>query len=376
MRGIICYIDGGKGHYTPAKAIHESMIRSGHDVTIAELFLALDLRFWYWLTKYIWRFLLHHPRLEKIISGSHDNQTSWNKWALLARLFYKKTFSRWLDEHDPEFIVVTHFLCGVLLIPMIKACGRDIPVFYYSPDVFMSVKGGISNAYENMYIPSQEGVQQVIDAGMDPAKVTLCSFPIQHTFLKFERLDKATARKKLGLQDMFTVLLSLGGEGIGTTDFVQTAAKEKLEIQVILAGRISTSTSLKYDLFKTRYPQFDLVIIGFVDNIHEYLMASDMVIGKQGANTLMEAIFMRRPCMISELLYTAERSAEFLRKYQIGWSEDDPERQVEIVKSCALDPQFQSKIEHNFDIVPLTFGADALSDQIIADAKDYHGRSH
>ena len=371
MRGIICYLDGGKGHYIPAKAIQESMLKAGHDVDIAELFLALDARFWHWLTKHVWRFLLHHPKLEKVISGKHDNQESWSKWVYLARHVYKRTFEQWFDKTDPEFIVVTHFLCGVLLTPMIKACKRDIPVFYYSPDVFMSVKGGISNSYEKLYIPSEEGLQLVIAQGMEPSRATLCSFPLQHKFLHMETVDKNTVRTKLGLKDKFTMLLTLGGEGIGSTEFVEHAAKRKLDIQVLLVGKISSSTMLKYELFQKLFPKFSLNLVGFVDNIQEYMIAADIVIGKQGANTLMESIFLRRPCMISELLYTAEMSARYLEKYHIGWSEDDPEKQVAIVQSCVENPEFHRQMEKNFDVVPLKFGADEFAEQIIKDVLVY-----
>ena len=374
MQGVICYLDGGKGHYIPAKAIQESMLKAGHEVEIAELFLALDARFWYWITKSVWRFLLHHPKLEKVISGKHDNQEAWFKWVNLARYVYKPTFERWFKKTNPEFIVVTHFLCGILLTPMVKACGRDIPVFYYSPDVFMSVKGGISNSFEKLYIASEEGLQQVVEQGMDPSRAALCSFPLQHKFLHIKNMDKATARTKLGLRDTFTVLLTLGGEGIGSTEFVEHAAKQKLDIQVLLVGKISTSTTLKYDLFRTRFPEFDIHMIGFVENIHEYFIAADIVIGKQGANTLMEAIFMRRPCMISELLYTSEMSARYLQKYQIGWSEDDPAKQVAIVKNCAENTDFHAQMEKNFDAVPLKFGADEFADQIIQDVLIYKER--
>ena len=115
---------------------------------------------------------------------------------------------------------------------------------------------------------------------------------------------------------------------------------------------------MKYNAFMAKHPDFDLHQVGFVRNINEYFLASDIIVGKQGANTMMEAIYLHRPCLISELLYTAELSARYLKENGIGWSEDNTEKQVGIVERCMLDKDFEENMEANFNSISLQFGSD------------------
>ena len=234
----------------------------------------------------------------------------------------------------------------------------------------MCPRVGLSNELDKLYVPSQSGVDLVIAQGQHPNRTGLCAFPLQKKFLEITKVSKQEARMKLNLKNKFSVLLSLGGEGIGTTEFVEEANKHMLDIQVLLVGNISKSTRLKYEIFMANHPHFDIHIIGFVQNIHEYYLATDIVVGKQSANTLMESIYMHRPCLISEELYTAKYSANFLQTYGIGWSEPEPEKQFQIVSKCMLDKNFNNDMEERFNKIPLKFGGDEFARQILHDTQE------
>ncbi len=367
MRGVLFYVEAGKGHYIPAKAIHESMQKLGHETLLVDLFLAVDTRFWHYFTKYIWRLMLHFPNYERKANAKNDNPTLWRKFVPWVVSRYSKRFTKWFAEVKPDFILCTHFIGGLLLPPMVKACGLDIPVYLYGADIFMSPLTGLSNELDKLYISSQFGVDWVIAHGQEAERTALCPFPLQHKFTEVTLLTKQDSRKKLNLSDKFTTLLSLGGEGIGSTDFVEKLNKRELDVQVVLVGNISQSTKIKYDAFMTAHPECDIHLAGYVENIHDYFRAADIVVGKQGANTLMEAIYMHRPCLISEVLYTAEYSARFIEEHGIGWSESDYEKQVEIIEKCMTNPQFHEDMQSKFDEIPLKFGADDFAKQIIED---------
>jgi processive 1,2-diacylglycerol beta-glucosyltransferase len=367
MRGVLFYIEAGKGHYIPAKAIHDSMLKLGHESILQDLFLVIDTKFWHWFTKTVWRFMLHFPNYERRTSEKNDDPSIWRKYVSIAIFLYKKQFNRWLEKIKPEFILTTHFIGGILLPSLLRACGKAIPLYLYSADVFMCPRVGISNELDKLYIPSQFGVDWVIAHGQQRGRTALCSFPLQHKFTEFSMLTKEEARVKLKLGDKFTALLSLGGEGIGTTDFVEEVNRRGLDIQVLLVGNISKSTKVKYNIFMELHPYFDLHPIGYVQNINDYFLAADIVVGKQGANTLMESIYMHRPCLISEELYTARYSSEYLQSHGIGWSETEPSKQAQIVAECMQDTDFNVKMEKRFQAIPLKFGADDFARQIVQD---------
>ncbi|MHC1692849.1 MAG: glycosyltransferase [Sphaerochaetaceae bacterium] len=369
MLGAFLYVDAGKGHYTPAKALYDSFVKLKQEAVLEDLFVMMKTPFWHWFVKYYWRFMLHHPNYERKSSSKSDNPELWNRLLPVVVTLYKKKFRRWYEATQPDFILCTNFLGGVFLPALTKAINVDIPTYVYAADVFMSPQMGISNGLTKMYVPSPDGVRWVIEHGQAPGRTALCPFPLQQKFEDFSQVSRQEARTNLGLAEKFTVLLSLGGEGIGSTEFVEEACWRGLDIQVVLVGNLSKTTKMKYDLFSVLHPDFDIKAVGFVNNIHEYFLASDIVVGKQGANTLMESIYLHRPCLISELLYTADPSAKFLRENEIGWSESDPVKQVEIVQTCALDPTFSQRIEERFNLVPLRFSVDDFARQIIADTQ-------
>ncbi len=120
--------------------------------------------------------------------------------------------------------------------------------------------------------------------GQQEETISICPFPpLKTQMMHTEIPEKQQARKNLGLQDRFTVLLNLGGgEGIGTTDFLEEVQKRNLDWQIITVGTLSSSTKLHYERFREKFPSFPLFTPGFVDNIQDYICACDVQAGKAG----------------------------------------------------------------------------------------------
>ena len=103
------YVNAGKGHYVPAKALADSFIRGGHEAVLEDLFVTFDTPFWEFFCKYDWRFLLHHPRLEPFVHSLTDNRL--NFYLIRGQGFQKKhmrAFEAWYDKNRPDFIISTN----------------------------------------------------------------------------------------------------------------------------------------------------------------------------------------------------------------------------------------------------------------------------
>ena len=74
MKGAMLYVDAGKGHYTPAKALADNFLKAGHEAIVENLFNTFDSAFWNVMTKYSWRLMLHFPRLEPFLTNSIDSR--------------------------------------------------------------------------------------------------------------------------------------------------------------------------------------------------------------------------------------------------------------------------------------------------------------
>ena len=373
MRGAMLYVNAGKGHYTPAVALADSFNKAGHTVVVEDLFAVVGAPFWEWFCKYDWRFLLHHPHLEGIAHSGTDNRLSYHliKWQGLSKT-HLQNLKSWYERHKPDFIVSTNFIGGIILPSEFRKLGIDIPIFQYAADVFDTPRSGVNNELTKMYLPTEIGCHNAIRKGQPEDTIALCPFPLQSYIKNTPRLNQSEARKKLGLKDKFTVLFALGGEGIGTPDFLYKMVERGFNWQIVAIGGMSKTTNAAFDKFCKEYPYVDFVRPGFVNNVNEYLLAANIQIGKAGANALMESIYLHRPCIISDLLYAARATKDFFAENEVGWCEGKVSKQISIVESYFNNSALLEEMATRYANLPVTFSSDKFRDQIIKDTEEYY----
>ena len=118
-------------------------------------------------------------------------------------------------------------------------------------------------------------------------------------------------------------------------------------------------------------------IAGFVDNVDEYLAACDIIAGRSGINTLVEAFKLRRPFLITELVYTVMASADYVVKHGVGWNASrDTARQLRIIEESAKSPMSLEAMDRAFDSINITYDAAGLAEMLLEDTmvyKESHG---
>ena len=145
--------------------------------------------------------------------------------------------------------------------------------------------------------------------------------------------------------------------------------------QIVAIGGMSKSTNSAFDKFCREYPYVDFHRPGFVNNVNEYLIASDIQIGKAGANALMESIYLHRPCIISDLLYAARATKDFFAENEVGWCEGRVSKQVSIVESYFNNSSLLNDMAERYAKLPVEFSSDRFRDQIIKDTEDFYSRN-
>lgn len=276
------------------------------------------------------------------------------------------SFLAWYRKEKPDFLLCTNFLGGVVLPTLVKKYHLPVPVYIYAADAFNNPISGTNRNIDILYVPTILGRENCIRNGQLPLQVRVCPFPLKADLQKFTPMDKYAARMKLGLEpDKFTILLNLGGEGIGDTSFVQEVCKLGLDWQIVVLGKLSITTSAKYNTFVKHHPDFHLSRPGFVHNMGEYICACDVQVGKAGANSLMESLYLKRPFMISELLYAALSTKDFFAKHHVGWVENNVKKQVETLKAYSENNSQQQVMANNLQHLPLQFDTEAFCRELI-----------
>ena len=146
-------------------------------------------------------------------------------------------------------------------------------------------------------------------------------------------------------------------------------------MQVVIIGGIKKEMKRRLDriIREHRGKNTEVLIRGFIDNVSEYLAASDVIAGRAGINTIVEAIYAHRPFLITELVYIVIHSAEYVEKYGVGWNATgDRDKQIAIIRSLVTHPENLAKLDENFSKVPIEYSAQKLA-RIVADDAALYG---
>ena len=85
----------------------------------------------------------------------------------------------------------------------------------------------------------------------------------------------------------------------------------------------------------------------------------------------MESLYLKRPFLISSLLYAAKPTTEFFERHKVGWVENTIEKQVDILQAYSEDSQAQEAMKEAFEKLPTTFDSDAFAQMITEDAERF-----
>ncbi len=303
------------------------------------------------------------------MSLHNDADSNVMEWAVsFAKKHLVRTLKSNMEESPFDFVVATHPYASTILSELFTFIGSNIPVFYYATDVFNAPVASISNKLKAFFIPTEEGKEKVIALGEDESLVRLSAFPLQQEIKERTNLSKTEAREKLDLdKNLFTIQLNLGGEGIGSIKLISKLNELNLPCQIVILGGMSTKAKKKMEKLKNRLSSnIKLEVRGFVNNVGDYLDASDVVVGRAGINTIVEAIYAKRPFMITELVYTVIPSADYVEKYKVGWNvTDDDNKAIAILEDLIRNPNKLDEIEKNFSSVPIVFSSEKLARNIL-----------
>ncbi len=359
MLGAMLYVQAGKGHYIPAKAVSDAMERAGHQACLLDMFVVLNAPFWQWYCRHEWRFMLQHPHLERLYHRCMDTHfIAFVLRTVSVRLHIHRDFILWYEQMRPDFILCTNFLGGSVISAIAKKAKLDVPVFVYAADVFNNPRAGFHSLLDRIFIPTEVGVHNLIAQGYTTEQVRLCPFPLQTSIQEMDKPTQSQARTSLGLEDRFTILLNLGGEGIGSTALVKHLIKNKLAWQVVVVGNMSEVTKKRFHSLAKQLPGLRILTPGFVSNIGLYMLACDVQAGKAGANALMESLSLGRPFMISELLHAARSTQTFFDAYQVGWVIRNAKLQMTTLKTFADNPEDIQNMRRRLASLPLQFDSD------------------
>jgi processive 1,2-diacylglycerol beta-glucosyltransferase len=229
-----------------------------------------------------------------------------------AHQFTASNLRSLMHRERPDVVVCTHaFPCGAMA--EYKAANADSPPIVGVVTDF-AVHGFWVHENVDAYVVATEAMRDALcSRGVPSERILACGIPVHPRFIEGSE-SKLQIRERLGLPlDRPVVLLMGGGLGIGPLEHMMRAL-ERLSTgvaAVAIAGRNGRAQRRAIAIAQSLNRQVS--VLGFVENVHEYMRACDVLVTKPGGLTAAEALVARIPMILCRPLPgQEERNARFL----------------------------------------------------------------
>ena len=294
---LVLSASAGAGHIRAAQAIERAFIEMGaaEEVRHIDTLEYTNKLFRNLYSKAYIEMVNKAPELLGWLYDQFDKPWKNERRRLAFDKLNTRPFVRMLKEYRPDITVCTHFLPSEI-ISWLKAKERLAARQAIVVTDFDVHAMWLCHYYEHYFVALDETRLHLEKLGIAAAKITVSGIPIDPVFTRPK--DKREMRDKHALeQDRMTILVSAGGFGVGSIKHLLMSLLEmRHPTQVIaICGR---NEEMKNEIahIADRIPtdaNVAVKVVGFTKEIHEYMAASDILLGKPGGLTTSEALAMK-----------------------------------------------------------------------------------
>lgn len=215
---------------------------------------------------------------------------------VIDRLPFREFLGR-LAQDPPDLVLCTHFLPLEILAPLRLSGALPAPLWAIVTDLHphgIWLWPGV----DHYIVADGESVGALRRRGCR-ATVSSPGIPVHPDFSKVA--ERKLLLGRLGLPDRRTVLVLSGGEGVGDLPAaLDSFAGFPGELTLIaIAGKNATLLEACHRWARTHESRWLTVrTMGFVDNMADWMAASDVMVTKPGGLTLFEAMALGKPLVL------------------------------------------------------------------------------
>lgn len=335
LRILVLYMAAATGHRQAAEAIRQTLKKLYPEVEVrrenlsryGNSFLRYLLEGLYnaiiRLTPWFWNLIWDSKGVYWLTYGLRN---------LSYQLNYLRLYKKVILPFNPQAVICTHNIACALCSVIKKAKDANYLLAAVPTDFCLHPYW----FYENVdaYFLSCKGLEKkLVGRGVNPKKIKITGIPISLSFSK--SYDGEKLKKKWGLkEDLFTILLMGGGQGIGSLkEIVLALDKSHLPIQVLVVTGANRRLRKKIRRTQSKV-DFPLKVLGYTRQIDELMEISDLLISKPGGLTTAEALAKEIPLGILDSLAGQERrNKDLLLEKGIAFEVRDKEAMISLIKN-------------------------------------------
>ena len=313
-RILILTVPHGASHERASNALRTALLEIQPGLTV-EVVNALD-HCAKWFRAYYNSYeipLKYWPSLWGWIESFQDRQGSTSPdW--LNRRGAQPLF-RFIQTFAPDVVVATEVgMCELVALHKRESGAR----FRLAGLELMDFHPAWVQPEVDLFLATHEDLAaELVAAGAPVARVLTCGQPIDPAFASPP--DQLSARTRLGIEPQAPFILALfGGAGIAKPHRLLKQIKklEKPYQVVFITGR---NRRMETEIQKHVRGLANCRVLGWVDNMHDWMSAADILVSKPGGSTLTEAFACGLPMLAFDPHPgNEERTCAWIEKWGVG----------------------------------------------------------
>ncbi len=306
MNILILTAKCGMGHYTASMSLKQKLENQTTQVEVLDFF---DLIF---------------PNLKTIIYGSFNFLVT--KCSHIYNFFYrfsahsnfapfkkimKKRIEKILNEKNIDIVISTFPVCSKYVSAYKKLNHSDLKLYTFITDIDVN-KEWLTSETDAYFVSSNETKLQMLHMGICEKQIKVIGIPVRK---EFKRNHPAKNKNEI---------VVMGG-GLGLIPYMEKTLQNLAQNPNL---HITLLTGKNQKLFDKYHNQFkNMTVVGYTNEVHQYLNKAELIITKAGGITLFEAIHTKTPLYILyPFLSQKIGNAKFIEKNEIGkviWNKNE-----------------------------------------------------
>jgi 1,2-diacylglycerol 3-beta-galactosyltransferase len=211
----------------------------------------------------------------------------------------RKYIGRFVEAEAPDVVLSVHPMLNHFIPRYIKEEGLGIPCYTFLTDPFPPFWRGWSSPYIDRYfVPTDEALQALTATGIPAWRIDRIPMPVRPRFAPATMTEIQGFRNALKLDDAGIILINGGARGGGPVKKVyETIRKADNRSNILVV--CGKNSRLRWRIERMKDPRTRT--FGFLEDIHRYVAAADLVVTKPGALSAYEALACQTPVLFTAL---------------------------------------------------------------------------
>ncbi len=217
-----------------------------------------------------------------------------------TELTIRENFIKMLRKLKPDLILSVHPIFNSPILNILREYKINIPFAIFVADLVSISPLWADKRADCIICPTEEARERCIGFGVPESSIRVIGFPVRSRFT--QHISQGGQKPDYSLDRPLDCLIMSGGEGSGDMSAVSKLLLDNFNCNVqIIAGRNETMKEKLERTLSLQYPG-RVEVHGYVTNIQDYMLKSDIAFTRGSPNVMMEAIACNVPLIITGAL--------------------------------------------------------------------------